>query len=284
MMQERIKENVLLITIPFQFDDENRGYFECCEPELVMASTSSTDSWKNDIFPDWMKLFSSSDTVSWKLKKGGVDALWQPVVKSFPNDLYSKYVEVIWRDVLAMDGAGCYTLEKDYEISGIEGSEILGKFELKPYSIDGALGTARLRAVFNHFQELDGINFRGANVRGTMRFGGYIGNRQPNKEIDNLVYQNRIIHSVVRENIPTWEMKTDPLHEKYTTRLTDLYLLSETELYISDYNSFNHSYKIFDIPVTLQESEELEYKEFNRGANVNATFTTRVRNKRTYYK
>lgn len=283
MIQERIKENVLLIRLPNVYNEDDRGLKECCDPELVLSSSGSNDSWKNDITPAWIKLYSGSDTATFTLKKNGVDAVYQPTVNTFPNDPFSKYIEVIWKDVLSIDGVGCYSIHRSWNIGGSEGEDVWGEYELLNFTAQNALGTARLRAVFNHFHEIEDINFKGANVRGTIRFNGYIGNRQPNKEIDTLTYSNREVKNVVVENLNTYELKTDPLKEYATSKLVDLYLLSEVELYASDYNYFNHSYKILDIPVILEETEELEYKEFNRGANVNAKLSDKFKNKRTYY-
>ena len=282
-MEERIKEDVLLVRLPYVYNEDDRGLDECCDPELVLASSGSNDSWKNDITPAWLKLYSGSDTVTFTLKKDGVDASYQPTANLFPNDEFSQYIEVIWKDVLSSDGVGCYSIHREWNIGGLEGSDVWGEYRLLPFTVDNSLGTARLRAVFNHYHEIEGINFKGANVNGTIRFAGSIGNRQPNKEIDTLTYSNREVKSIVVENLNTYELKTDPLKEYATSKLVDLYFLSGVKLYGSDYNYFNHSYKILDIPVILEETEELEYKEFNRGASVTAKLSDKFKNKRTYY-
>ncbi len=283
MQEERIKEDVLVIKLPSTFTEDDRGLKECCDPELVLASLTSDDSWKNDITPAWIKLYSAPDVGSIILKKDGEDAIYQPTLQYYPNDQYSVFVEVDWKEVLSIDGVGCYTIERTWNISGIEGFDTWGEYRLLNFSVENTLGTARLRAVFNHFHEFQDINFKGANVNGTIRFYGFIGNRQPNKYIDNLISSDREVTSNIRENLFVYEMKTDPLKENMTRQITELYLLSEVELYASDYNKFNHSYKILDIPVTLEETEELEYKEFNRGASVNVKLADKFKNKRTYY-
>jgi hypothetical protein len=283
MQEERIKEDILLVKIPSVFEEEDRGFRECCEPEMVLASQVSNDSWKNDITPAWLKLYNASDTGAFVLKKDGVDAIYQPTLMTFPNDEFSIYVEVYWKDVLASDGPGCYSIEREYSISGVNGSDTWGNYKLLPFSTQIALGTARLRAVFNHFQEIEDINFKGANVNGTFRFYGKINDRQSNKEIRTLTYANREIKNVVKENIYSYEMKTDPLKEQKLSMLSDLYLLSDVQLFASDYNAHSNSYKILDIPVYLKESEEIEYPELSRNASMKAKLWHGVRNKRTYY-
>lgn len=284
IVQERIKQDVKLITLPNVFIEEDRGYKVCCEPELVLAS-GTNDTWKNDITAAWVKLYSSSDTVTFKLKdENGNDTTYQPATNNFANDLYSKYCEVQWKSVLAAEGIGCYSIEVEYEISGITGAFTWGRYHLRNYSIDIANGTARFRAVWNHYNEIEDINFSGSNVQGTIRFKGYIGSRQPNKEVNNLIYSNREVRSVVRENLNTWEFETDPMKEQYTRMICDLFLLSEVQLFASDYNDFNHSYNINDIPVIIEESEQIEYLEFFRGAIVKGKLGDKFKNKRAIYR
>ncbi len=282
MQEERIKEDVLLVMTPSIFNEENRGLNECCDPELVMAGNTNY-SWMNDITPVWLKMYSNTDTVTFTLKKNGQEAIYQPTALTFPNDQFSQYAEIVWKDVLASDGIGCYSILREWNISGIEGSDTWGLYELLNFTSENALGTARLRAVFNHFHEIEGLNFKGANIRGTIRFAGKIDGRQPNKVINTLTYSNREVKNVVVENLNTFELKTDPLKEHLTKKIVDLFLLSEVDLYASDYNYFNHSYNILDIPVILEETEELEYLEFNRGAKINAKLADKFKNKRTYY-
>ena len=84
-----------------------------------------------------------------------------------------------------------------------------GVYDLRTYSIQNALKTARIRVKLNLKQQIEGINFTDSNVEDSIRFFGFIGERQSNMEIDNLIYQNRVVRSVVRENLDTYEIKTD---------------------------------------------------------------------------
>ena len=103
-------------------------------------------------------------------------------------------------------------------------------------------------------------------------------------EIDNLIYNDRSVKSVVRENLNTYEIKTDPYTGETIKKLTDLYLLSENECYISDYNEFNNDYEIKDLPVIVQESPEIDYLEkYQRKAVLSCIVADKYKNKRTYY-
>jgi hypothetical protein len=149
--------------------------------------------------------------------------------------------------------------------------------------MENARKTARVRAIFNGFHEIEQINFTGSNVESTHRFYGFIGNRQPNTEIDNLIYNDRQMKRVIRENLNQYEILTDPLDECQLEPLIDVYLLSENELFISDYNAHNYSYKINDLPVIVEESAEITYNEFSRKASLKAVVGDKFKNKRTYF-
>lgn len=282
MYQERIKKKYKKIKLPLSQLGQDRGYKQCCTAELVLAN-GSVNTWENDICPMWIKLFDLSDSYEFKITDcdgGAINYVIQ--ANEFPNEPNAFYTQIDWKDVLAVDGVGKYKLSIDYVISGIPGTTEWGIYDLQTFTIERALTTARLRAVFNNYQEIEQINFKGSNLQGTVRFNGFIGNRQPNKYIDNLIYSNREIKTVIRENLNSYELKTDPVSECITSKIIDLYLLSEVELYASDYNAFNHSYSYNDIPVTIEETEEVEYKEFSRLANVSAKLIDKFRNERTF--
>lgn len=271
------------IKLPETFIEPDRGFKICCDcPMKVLAGGSK--SWENDVTSAWIKLSSPGDAAAFILKKDGIIASYIPAVNSFPNEANAYYTTIPWAEVLSSDGIGCYSLEITYNISGIQGTIYWGQYNLMPYSIENALETARIRVKYNLRQEIEGINFTGANVEDCIRFNGFIGDRQPNMEIDNLIYQNRVVKSVVRENLDQYTISTDPLMECFILPLTDLFLLSENEMWISDYNAHNHSYRINDIPVIVEESPEIEYIDrFQRRAILTCVVGLKKKNRRTYY-
>jgi hypothetical protein len=282
-LQERDKRKFDAIKLPEVFEDPDRGFIKCCCIETVLAD-GSADTWKNDVKSAWIKLSNPLDVVTFELLKDGQPTTYTPQAVEFPNEPNAFYTTIQWADVLSSDGAGCYELKVNYDISGIISGFTWGIYILKPYTIQNALKTSRVRTKFNAFQEIEGIDFTGAEVESSLRFFGMIGKRQPNTETDNLIYENREMKRVIRENLNTYEIKTDPLCEDFITQLTDLYLLSENELFISDYNAHNHSYKINDLPTILEESPEIEYFDFARDAVLTCTVGDKFKNKRTYYK
>jgi hypothetical protein len=201
----------------------------------------------------------------------------------FPNDASAKYCTIHWQDILLAFGEGCFRLELNYTIAGVSGSFIWGEYELQEFTTEGALGSARLRVKFNGVHQIEGINFRGSNVEDTMRFKGFIGHRQPNTQFDNIIYGDRVMKRVIRENLNEYEIQTDPISECVSKRILDLYLVSENELFIADYNAHNHSYRINDLPVIVEKSASVTYYDLSRLASIKAFVSDKIKNQRTFY-
>lgn len=284
MVQERTIVTFKRAKLPFVYIPENRGLIECCEPLLVLANGDGI-SYHNDIECAWLKLTDDpTDTVTFTLKKNGVNTTFQPTQQNFVNEPNAKYVQFEWSDVLASDGVGIYTLEISYSISGITSSFTWGMYDLQQYTPINADGTLRLKAIFNVYHEIEDINFLGSKVTGTLRINGFCGKRKLNMKIENNWLNNRSLSNIVKENIPSYEFKTDPIRECKMRRLTDLYLLSCVDLFVSDYNSFNHTYAINDLPVGIEESPETENPDYSRYEILTANLIDAKRNKRTYYR
>lgn len=284
MPEQRVTQFFSSVKLPETPASLEFDQFECCERLLVLADESDDVSYKNDITSAWIKLASVSDTYSFNLTKDGISTVYNPTPKAFVKENNAFYVTIPWREVLATDGIGCYKLEIEYSIGGITGSVLWGEYNLQEFSLDNANTTCRLKVLLNLKQEIEGIDFTDSNVVDTIRINGFIGNRQPNMEVDNLTYSDRKIKSVVRENLYTYELATDPYKNDVISKLTDLYLLSENEMFISDYNFHNHSHQILDVPVIVNESPEIDYLEkYQRRAVLTALLGDKNVNKRTFY-
>jgi len=279
--EDRQKWEFSSVKIPQDFTEPNRGLAECCCEFLVLGSNGS--SWENDKTSAWVKLSGGLDTHQFKLFKNGNPTNYTPTSLALPQEPNGFYCTINWNDVLLSDGLGCYELQVAFNISGIVGTIHWGNYKLRPFTTNNAKGTARIRAVFNGRQETEGINFTGADVVSDIRFAGFIGKRQPNMETDNIIYGNREMKRVIRENLNTYEIGTDPLQECFIKPMVETWLLSENELYISDYNVGNHSYRYNDLPVIVEESPEIEYYDFSRLAKLTCKVGDKFKNKRTYY-
>jgi hypothetical protein len=280
--EDRIFRQYEVVKLPDTFVEQNRGLKDCCCSYYVLGSPDQ-ETWKKDQTSAWIKLSGLGDTYEFELLKNGLPTTYICPNYSFINEPNAFYTTVEWSDVLASDGVGCYTLKVRFIISGVEGEFIWGKYDLKPYTIQNALKTARIKAIFNGYHEVDQIDFTASNVESTHRFFGYIGNRQPNTEIDNIIYDNREMKRVIRENLNDYEIITEPSDECIIRPMVELYLLSENQLFISDYNAHNHSYRYLDLPVIVSESAQIEYKDLSRKATLTCKVSDKFKSNRTYY-
>jgi hypothetical protein len=282
ILQDRIYKKFDAVKLPIPIVDQQRGETNCCCEYIVLAG-NGTESWKNDMTSAWIKLSTASDTIQFVLKQNGIPTSYAPQPQSFLNEPNAWFTTIQWSDVLISDGEGCYELSILYNISGIVGSIIWGVYKLKTYTIANALKTARIRVKFNGKQIVDGIDFTGSNVESSIRFNGFIGNRQPNTEIDNIIYSDRQMKRVIRENLNQYEITTDPVGECIINPIIDLFLLSENEMFISDYNAHNFSYNYLDKPVIVFESAKIEYKQLSRLAVLTCIVSDKIQNERTFF-
>jgi len=282
-VEDRIFRKYDSIRLPRVFEEEDRGFARCCCVVPVLASSSS-DTWKNDKTSAWIKLSSLTDIAEAKLYKDGIETAYSPTAVSFVNEPFAFYWTINWNDVLNSDGAGCYTLKISYDISGVELTFTWGIYDLKPFTTETANFTARVRAIYNDYNEVEQIDFTNSMVEDSCRFNGFIGNRQPNMSTDNLIYQNREMKKVIRENLNTYEIITDPTCEGIIRKLTDNLLLSENDLFLSDYNAHNHSYRFNDLPAIVESSPEITYYEGSREASLKCVAGDKFKDQRTYYK
>jgi hypothetical protein len=278
----RTKKCYKVVKLPKTLASETYGLKGCCERFLVLAGGS--DDWQNDKTSAFIKLSLLSDNCTIVLKNdSGVNAIYQPNLTKFPNDELGYYATIDWKSVLLSDGVGCYKIEVNYSISGVTGTINWGEYELKQYSPDNAKGTVRLKAIFNQYNLIDEINMTGSNMVDTLRFNGYFGNRQPNTEIDNLIYQNRTIYNVQRENINSYTLESDQLTVNYTRKMLDLFFISESDLYISDHTPDNHTSEYKNTPVSVNESAELEYYKESKLAKVKINLFDKKRSQLTKF-
>lgn len=267
---------------------EDYGLAECCEPVLVLAHLSDVETWKNDKTSAWEKLDYSTDIVEFKLYNENDElTTYQPVLTQFSSNATNNeldfYATIDWQQVLQVDGVGCYRFMVSYTIDGVSGSYEWGHYRLLNYTAENARNTVRIRSVFNQYNRIEDIDFTGENVEDTIRFDGFFGSRQTNTVIDNLIYQGRIEKNVQRENLNTYELKTDPLKKWYIEKLVDLHLLSESEIYLSDHNEFNLTYAYKDVPLIVKEAPELEHKEYSRLTSLKCVFSDKTKDKLSRY-
>jgi len=286
-MNYRQKICVNVIRFPQGFAEENRGLKkECCDAELKLASSTSNDSYKNDWSGVPVKISDISDIVDIIITK--CDDPFNPLpllgeVLDCPEDELTVGYVFEWKQYLLAYGEGLYTISVQFTISGTPGGYDFGTFELKEFTIPNAAETSRVYSQFNSYLQRELMDFTNSNYKDTIRFHGFFGNREPKTEINNLISKGRKIEKVTRENLNAYTLRTDPVSICITRRLLDWHFLNEDVCKISDHNRTNHDYLLFDLPVALEETPEIEYIEGNRWAKVTAIFGDRSKLDKSYY-
>lgn len=286
-MNYRFKHDLNVINFPEGFEEESRlGCKEvCCVPLLKLASETSTDLAENDVTGIAIKLATVADVVTFKVTKCGVVGILANLgeIGIYPNDNLVTGFIFDWSQYLAANGAGEYKIEIEFTYAGISGGYVYGDYILKPYSIYNAKGTARVYSEPNSFSQKELIDYTDSNHSDSIRFNGFFGNRQPKTEINNLITKARKVEKTTRENLNQYTLETDPIDVRITRRLIDFHFLNEDTLLISDHNASNHDYLIFDIPVVLEDTAEVDYIKRSRLATLKATFGDRSKLSKSYY-
>ena len=276
-----------VIRFPNVIEEGNRlGCKEvCCEPLLKLASSTDSEGYKNDITGIAIKTSTLTDTVEFKVFKCGNPVQLSNLgsVGVYPQDDLVKGFVFDWKQYLLTYGVGVYTISVAYNISGIALEYDYGQYTLRDYSITNARGTVRVWSEPNSYYQKELIDFTNSNHKDSIRFNGFFGNREPNMEVNNLITKGREVEKVTRENVNQYTLKSDFVDIRVTRRLLDFHFLNEDRLLLSDHNASNHDYSLFDVPVVIDESPEIEYIERSRLATVTATFGDRRKLSKSYY-
>jgi len=284
-MDYRFKHQVNIIKFPKGFEEENRGLKGCCAAELVVAETSGTDIYKNDVSGVYVKKNENSDVVTFTLEKCGTGVVTNLGTDAvFPNEPMAVGYVFEWQQILNAYGVGTYEIKVQFTIAGVTGGYTHSKYELKPYQRDTVNHTVKVHTKFNSYFLKDKIDFTGSNFVDSVRFCGIFGKRQPKTEINNLIGTGRNVQKVTRENLNSYELLTDPIDINISRKLLDLHFLCEDEMLISDYNQKNHDYLLFDKKAVLIESPEVEYYTGNRAAKITAILGDKDLLDKSYYR
>jgi len=284
-MNYRKKEVVNIIRFPAGFVEENRGLKDCCFEYKVLASTTSLDMEKNDIRGIDVKISDPSDIVTFVIEKCSdptpLPLLGESVV--YPQDQLAIGFVFDWRQYLATYGNGTYKISIEFTVSGVVGGYDEGIYDVQEYTIARANATSRIWTEFNSFSESTLIDRTNCNLKDSIRFNGFFGNRQPKTEIVQLSTTGRVVEKIKHQNLNEWNLSAWKLNIGETRRIIDQNLLDGDRHFISDHNRSNHDYIIFDKPVFLSDTPEMEYDVGTREAAIKATFGDRKQDKISYY-
>lgn len=285
-MDSRFIHCVNVISFPTGHEEEDRGLKKgCCRKELKLADVSDPLNWKNDWSGVPIKITDPSDVVDFIIEKCGIDNPLPNLgeVGIFPTDQNLVGFMYDWRQYLDIYGVGTYTIKVQFTISGTPGGYTWGVFELKPYTIPNASNTVRAFIKYNSYNLRERMDFTDSNFKDSIRFKGFFGNREPQTQINNLYTKGRKLQKVTRENLNQYTLKTDPVEINITRALLDWHFLNEDTILMTDHNQFNHDYAIFDKPMAIPETPEVEYFYANRLAKLSGKFVDRIADEKTYY-
>lgn len=273
----RYKRVFPVVRLPKEDVVQDRGLDECCCKFLVWGSPE-TDNYKRMVNSLWIR-----DVTEWRfyLVKHSTGMEYEIEAQAFVFDTSARYATVDWSTILSEYGAGCYTFKVDYTINGgITGTKTKGEFDLIPYDLRRIKDYVMFRTTFNRLNTEENIQFRGSNVVDCIAFKGRFGEADPNTQIENLLYNSRLIEPAWRENAYVYELLSDPLQRRLTKPILDLHLLHENEIVISEFNPMSHA-QYLDTPCIVEEVGKPEY--VGNLAKINAKFGDKKKDKRSRY-
>ena len=284
-MDYRHKQEFKIVELPSIFEADKRGKCSPCNNcnQLVLASISENEGYKNDTKGVFLKKGNASDVVTFTIERNEVVLSNFGTTAIFPQDDLAVGFIFDWKQYLTTYGIGCFIIKCQFTISGVAGEFTIGVYDLKPYSIDNASSTVRVLSKFKSYSLNNDIDFTDSNFEDSIRFNGFFGNRKPDTQINNLISKGRIVERVTRENLNVYELRTDPINECKTKQLLDFHFLHEDEIYISDHNATNHSFNYFDKPLILNDTPEIEYVDGDRNAKITAVFGDKKLNNKSMY-
>lgn len=259
----------------------DRGFSKCCYENLVLADLTDSDPYKNDFSGAYFKRETPSSTCVFKL----VDTV--TLTEYFLNsDLYGTFQDfggvqndltfyvVDWRKVLNLLGAGSYQIKKELDIAGIPVDVYSNTYTLRHFSIDVADKTVRIDC--NQDGKLIKIDtdFKGTGYQTSIRLRGFFGRAEHSFEQDNIAQRNYKFVQNTMMNKSEYTFQGLQIPECITDELWNFVLMGN-ELFVSDYNKNNHSYKYEILPVKLEGNDGTEFFVTDRAVNINLKFTDR---------
>ena len=283
--EQRTKSFAVKIKLP-EDNPVDRGFSKCCYENLVLADTTSSDPYKNDFVGAYYKKQAASDTVTFKLVD--VSTTTEYNLNSGTYGTYQafggvqadlSFVIVDWKLVLSGLGAGTYQIKKELNIAGIVINKYSDTYTLKQFSQPLADKTVRIDSFMYGRLVKEDVDFTDTNYKTSMRLRGFFGRAEYSFEQDNIAKRDYSYLQNTMSNKREYQFQGLQLPECITEELFN-FILFGNELFISDYNGNNHSYKYELMPVKLEGNKGTEFFVTDRGVNVNLTFSDRTENSR----
>lgn len=265
----------------------DRGFKVCCYHNIVLASPTSGKCEQNDYNSFYYQRQLENDTVSFCLVDE--DNAETPITDSTYGDYYSfgdieqnkdlAVIKIDWQKILLSLGEGCYKIKTKFTLVGIPYEVLSNTYTLKEFSINSADGTIRIDSIMSGNLVQQGVNFNGFEFCNSLRIKGFFGNQLPSYVQDNIVKRDFVSQQILSIQENQYTLQTEILPECITEELYCWHFLAN-QIFISDYNRPNHSYKYSCFPVELSNIDDVIHTIKDRGALVTASFSDRIKNKR----
>jgi hypothetical protein len=262
-----------------QFEDK------CCDclPELKLASTTSEHIIDNDITGVAHKNQSDTDTCLFTIYKDGAllpnEGVEYP--DGFPNDPNVNAFIYNWKQYILNYGAGCYTINKDYTVAGLEFSEEIGKYNLEEFNSENSEGTTRV-LYQNNFETLydeSTINYSDSGFEDSYRFRGMFGQWQPNVISESnfsVNNQNRVSSIKSKDTYILNHFKATECHINRLHKIT----MHAAVWRMSDHNRSNtlQESKIYECVLDSENKEQINYNIGSRITGIEIILSKRQQN------
>jgi hypothetical protein len=272
----------------------DRGFEECCYSNLVFGDVADPNNkYHNDFSTVYYQKQTPSDTVVFEIV--GVSTGTTALVDVTHGELYDfdaahpnpnlSYFKVEWHKILTALGEDVYTIRMQISIAGLPAQNVdSNSFILKPWSIAKADNTARFDCTMDGTLENTGVDFKGSNFETSLRVPGYFGNAQDEVTQKNVVFNSKkglkmFESQITMSNDPVYTFQANNIPECISRQIREL-LIFGNEIFISDYNLNNHSYRYELSPVILDGIESYDYPVIGRGVSISMTFRNRSKNNR----
>jgi hypothetical protein len=293
--EERTKGYAVQVGLP-KPEPVDRGFSECCYSNLVFGDVADTDPYKNDFSSVFFQRQTPTDTVTFEIIPAStgvpvalVDVthgVFYPIGATNTNPNLT-YFKVEWRKILSVLGEDTYTLRKIITIAGVGPTNVdSNSFQLKPFSIAKANNTVRIDSIQDgtlNVRDTD-VNFKNSLYETSLRVTGYFGDAQDSIEQDNVVFSSKkgkkyYEDQITMSNDPEYTFQANNIPECISSELRK-FVIYGNEIFISDYNTNNHSYEYELLPVVLDDIATNDYPVLGRGVNISMVFKNRSKNKR----
>lgn len=290
MSSQRTRSKGILVNIFQPQIEDDRGAKKCCEKVLALASSTDTDSFKNDYKTIFFKKEAPTDNCTFELYKDGVK------IADLNNSTYGTFNDfgsidgkedwtifrLEWRNVLLIDGVGNYFIRRNISNLGLPSvADDTLCYELWEFSFEIANRSVRFESVQDGILEDLNLDFKGLSLEDMIRVRGFFGGYTPKISQDNVVRTNNDVVQLRQNNYGEYLFKSEFLNY-YTSQELINFHFKGYPLLVSDYNKYNHSYDYKETSIILESVETPKYlnEQRSRKALFSAKFRDQKENKR----